>query len=544
MAEQALSGITIAEQNGPEHAIARAAVSATAFVGRTLKGPVNTPVSIASFADYQRVFGGVWQPATLSYAIEQYFDNGGRHAIIVRVANGGRPPTITLPTTGACLTLLGLWPGTREFLRASVDYDGIAAHEPDRFNLVLQRTRAANSERVEDQEIFRRLSVKAGASRHVVEALTESRLARVHGEVPAQRPNRTPAAASGAVVGYVNANTDGDDGQPLSDYDVIGAAAAHSGLFALQGAPAFAMLCIPPLTRDQDVGLSTWLVATRICRLRHAMLLVDPPASWATAQQAIDGARQWPLRADNAAMYFPRLLAFDRLRGRFELFANCGAVAGMLARGDESLPLWSAQRDDQLVLRPNMRPGCNVGETDRQRLAQFSINSFLTVRVAPDTADTLGPRTLADGNSGTNDWRYLRARRLALFVTASIEQGTRWTVFENNDQYTWLRVRGQVEAFLELLYQEGAFPQAAADEAYFVICDGRLNDPEARAAGKLHILFGIAASRPGDYHAWLLTHQSGSSRVRQVSVNRLATAGVRVTQEIETALLRSIVSTG
>jgi phage tail sheath protein FI len=107
-----------------------------------------------------------------------------------------------------------------------------------------------------------------------------------------------------------------------------------------------------------------------------------------------------------------------------------------------------------------------------------------------------------------------------------------------------MRVRGQIEAFLESLCQEGAFPQVAPDEAYFVICDGRLNDADARAAGKLHVLFGIAASRPGDYHAWLLTHQSGSSRVRQVSVNRLATAGGRVTQEIETSLLRSIVSTG
>ncbi len=540
MAEQALSGIEIAEQNGPEHAIARAAVSATAFVGRTLKGPVNTPVSVAGFAEYQHVFGGVWQPSTLSYAVEQYFDNGGRQAIIVRVANGGRPPTINLPADGARLALLGLWPGTREFLRASVDYDGIPANEPDRFNLVLQRTRSATSERVEDQEIFRRLSVKPGAPRHVIEALTESRLARVLGDVPAHRPDRTPAAASGAVVGYVPANTDGDDGQPLSDYDVIGSAAGHSGLFALEGAPPFGMLCIPPLSREQDVGLSTWLVAARVCRLRHALLLVDPPSAWSNAQQAIAGARQWPLRADNAIMYFPRLLAFDRLRGRFETFANAGAVAGMLARGDEVQPLWSAERDDQLILRPNMRPTCVVGEADRLRLAQFSVNSFLSVRPAVDGDEANSPRTLADGNAGSSDWRYLRARRLALFVTASVEQGTRWTVFESNDERTWTRVRGQVEAFLESLVQEGAFPHAAPDEAYFVMCDGRLNSKDVRASGKLHVLFGIAASRPGDYHAWLLTHQSGSSRVRQVSVNRSATAGLRVTQEIETSLLRSI----
>ena len=542
MAEQALAGITIAEQNGPEHAITRAAVSATAFVGRTLKGPVNTPVSIASFAEYQLIFGGVWQPSTLSYAVEQYFDNGGRQAIIVRVANGGRPPSVTLPAGGERLTLMGLWPGTREFLRASVDYDGLAPTEPDRFNLVLQKTRAANSERVEDQEIFRRLSVKSGASRHVTEALTESRLARVQGEVPPLRPDRTPAAASGAVVGYVGANTDGDDGQPLSDYDVIGSSSAHAGLFALEGAPPFGMLCIPPLTRDQDVGLSAWLVATRICRRRHALLLVDPPVGWSNAQQALAGARQWPLRADNAVMYFPRLLAFDRLRGRFEAFANSGAIAGMLARGDAGLPLWSAQRDDRLVLRPNMRPSCPLGETERLRLANFSVNSFLAVRSSTDGSETLGPRTLADGNSGSSDWRYLRPRRLALLVTASVEQGTRWTVFENNDAHTWTRVQDQVAAFLESLRADGAFAAAAPGEAYFVICDGRLNDAEVRAAGKLHILFGIAAARPGEYHAWLLTHQSGSSRVRQVSVNRLATAGARVTSEIETALLRRIVS--
>jgi hypothetical protein len=216
----------------------------------------------------------------------------------------------------------------------------------------------------------------------------------------------------------------------------------------------------------------------------------------------------------------------------------------MLARGDETAPLWAPERDDQLVLRPNMRPVITIGELERQRLLQHSINTFQSVRTLPADEARLGARTLADGNAGADDWRYLRARRLALLVTASIEQGTRWTVFENNDARTWERVRIQVEDFLESLRQEGAFAHANPDEAYFVICDGRLNNAEVRAAGKLHILFGIAATRPGAYHAWLLTHQSGVSRVRQVSVNRLATAGRRVDAEIETSVLRSLANAG
>ena len=161
MAERLTTGIQVAEQSGPEQAIARAPTAVTAFVGRTLRGPINRPVTISSFTDYQSIFGGLWQPSMLSYAVEQFFENGGRHALIVRIVNGARPPTLDLPAGDGTLRLEALTCGTREFLRASVDYDGIGDNEEDCFNLVIQRVRAAGSEHVEDQEIFRRLSIDA-----------------------------------------------------------------------------------------------------------------------------------------------------------------------------------------------------------------------------------------------------------------------------------------------------------------------------------------------------------------------------------------------
>src|SRR6202008_170087 len=95
------------------------------------------------------------------------------------------------PASGAVLRLIALNPGSREYLRASVDYDGIGAGEPDRFNLVVQRVRAAASELIEDQEIFLRVSVLQDSGRFVVDALLESRLVRVTGSTPAQRPRRS-----------------------------------------------------------------------------------------------------------------------------------------------------------------------------------------------------------------------------------------------------------------------------------------------------------------------------------------------------------------
>ena len=119
--------LQVAEERGPDQSISRLATARTAFVGRTLRGPVNRPVFIKSFVEFQHVFGGLWQPSLLGYAIEQFFDNGGREALIVRVVNGARSATLTLRAGEQALQLQALRPGTREFLRASVDFDNIAA---------------------------------------------------------------------------------------------------------------------------------------------------------------------------------------------------------------------------------------------------------------------------------------------------------------------------------------------------------------------------------------------------------------------------------
>jgi phage tail sheath protein FI len=536
--EQFDSQIPSADTPGSVRVIARAATSIAAFVGRTLKGPVNEPVLVRNFTDFTRVFGGLWQPSTLSYAVEQFFENGGRGAVIVRVVNGAKPPTLTLPTATGKLVLRGVGAGSREFLRTSIDYDGLNPREIDRFNLVVQRVRTAGSEQIEDQEIFRRLSVTPGAERFIADTLRDSRLVRVQGSVPTERPSRTPAAAIGAVIGYTPSNPDGDDGGPITDYDLIGSQQAGTGIFALHSAPDINLLCIPPLTREKDVGLSTLLVAGRFCRDRRAMLIVDPPAEWASNAAALDGMRQWPFRSEDAAMFFPRVVAFDRLRGRFELFAPCGVAAGIIARCDESVPVWAAAEGDAAVLRHGMRPAWNVQNADRLRLTNAGINLLSAVRVPPRMQSS--PRTLASGAAAVSDWRYLSARRFALFVMTSIERGTRWMLFGRNTQATWTLARAQVEAFLDSLYAEGAFAGRSGEASYFVVCDDRINNEETIRAGKVNIAFGFAASKPGEYHAFLVSHLPGSSRARPIGVNRFANYSPSVAVEIESSILRGL----
>jgi phage tail sheath protein FI len=525
-----LAGIQVQEEAGSGESIAEAPTAVTAFVGRCLRGPVNRPVRISGFDEFQRIFGGLWQPSLLSYSVEQFFENGGRSAIVVRVVNGARCCTLSLPAGQQPLVLEALAPGTREFLRAAVDYDGIGDNEEDCFNLVIQRVRTPGSEHIEDQEIYRRVSIDPASPRSVVAVLAESELARVAGPLPPIRPDPTPRHDPRGIAGYVLSGPDADDGGPLTDYDIIGSAARGTGLFALDAAESFNLLCIPPLARDVDVGPSTLLVANRYCRERRALLFVDPPLAWDSAAKALAEMRHWPLPSDSACMFFPRLLGYDKLRGRFESFAPSGAVAGALSRASEHWPVWNGACGEEAIVRPGLKLACAVDDEQRARLASVGVNTVQTVR----RPGRDGPKacTLAGPGAGAADWRSLPARRLALLAVNSIERGTRWMVFEPNEPPTWRRAEQQVRDFLGMLEERGAFAHREQGDRWFVLCDERVNPERYREQGTYNLLFGIPALRPGGFHAWVVSHRPGGSRVRTVSPNLAGLPDAGLTQAL------------
>ena len=127
------------------------------------------------------------------------------------------PVTVSLKCGHETLRLEGRAPGTREFLRASIDYDHIDSNDEQTFNLVIQRVRSPGSERVEVQETFRALSVDPQSPRFVTSVLLESDLMRVRGAVPLVRPDRTLMPGTNLPVGYVRSNPDGDDGKGITD---------------------------------------------------------------------------------------------------------------------------------------------------------------------------------------------------------------------------------------------------------------------------------------------------------------------------------------
>src|SRR5712691_4234574 len=78
-------GVYVEEVPSGVRTITGVATSVTAFIGRARKGPIDTAIDITSFADFEREFGGLWLDSPMSFAVRDFFLNGGARAVIVRL---------------------------------------------------------------------------------------------------------------------------------------------------------------------------------------------------------------------------------------------------------------------------------------------------------------------------------------------------------------------------------------------------------------------------------------------------------------------------
>src|SRR6478609_1383896 len=97
-------GLNVIEVDGSAPAtITGAATSVGAFNIATLRGPINSPVQVTSFAQFAERFGGFDPNGLGAYLVKGFFDNGGQRAWINRVG-GGATATATVKRSAADAT--------------------------------------------------------------------------------------------------------------------------------------------------------------------------------------------------------------------------------------------------------------------------------------------------------------------------------------------------------------------------------------------------------------------------------------------------------
>lgn len=469
------------------------------FLGRTERGPVNEPVCITSFPEYCRYFGAYLADGAVARGVHDYFLHGGRRAVVVRVANRARRASLDLPGESEPLRLQARYPGRHEVLRVSIDYEQVEK-DPCLFNLVVQRVSAAGNRLVEDQEIYPLISTREGDTRFVGSVLGDSRLIALAGPVPPERPLATPPERPGDPVRYVSLNAAGDDGEELSDYDIIGSDRDGTGLFAFERGPRIDLLAIP-LPPGRELGTTAFVAAARYCERRRATLIWDPPWSWQSADAAILGSRRLELANHSVMTYFPRI----RPRGAQARFAGglpaSGAIAGMLAARDRR-GVFGRDEDVDYTLRAALTPVLNLTSLEAQRLARYGINAF--VNATGGANRLVGRVTLAISS--------LDRQRLRAFILNSIESAIAEAADEHDLGNAVLRSEWQLRRFLEDLFRHGALCGRTATQSYFVETCG------AAAGAPPGLRFGFALREPGRYSEYavdLAGQRAG--RIRQAT---------------------------
>lgn len=485
-------GVYVEEVASGVRTLVGVATSITAFVGRALRGPTNDPVTIGSFAEYEREFGGLWRDSTLGHSVRAYFQNGGSQAVIVRLyaVDGTKAPK-ALVTVGTNLKLEaaseGAW-GSK--LRAEVDLnvtDDAATRlglvKADLFNLKVTDLGTGQT------EIHRNLSIKDSARRVDRALKADSALVRMSGPLPVAMPTAEVKDFAAAFDGLA---------LTAAAFTGPGTAANKQGLFALDRADLFNLLVIPPHVPGGAIEAALVGDAARYCEDRRAFLIVDPPGTWTSVATAVAGQADVGTTSKNAAVFFPRLRAPDPLReGQLDDFAPGGALAGVFARTDAERGVWKAPAGIDAVLAGVPQLSVPLTDGENGQLNPLGVNCLRTLPAAGRVV--WGARTRQGDDRLGSEWKYIPVRRLALFIEESLYRGTQWVVFEPNDEPLWSQIRLNIGSFLQGLFRQGAFQGKSPREAYFVKVDRDTTTQADINRGVVNIHVGFAPLKPAEF---------------------------------------------
>ncbi len=496
----AFPGVYIEEIQSGVHTITGVATSITAFVGRAARGPVNQATTVTSFADFQRNFGSPSPSHMLGYAVNDFYRNGGSQAIIVRVYKTAGVAAATLNPGGLPLKAAseGSWANN---LVATILLDGNAAAAQrlgvtvsDLFTLKITDNGTGVTETYHDLTVIASANrfdrVLAGASSLVLSNVADPYV-----------PPAMPTAAAGVGPAIAAAPEIAPDANTFINQG------PKKGLFALEDADLFNMLCIPPYDTDNIDMAGLAGAVTDLCTRRRAMWILDSPTTWTTPQKAAAGknANDLVTSSTNAAVFFPRYTRPNA--DGVAVFPPCGAVAGVFARTDSERGVWKAPAGISAAILGAQALSVHLTDAENGLLNPLGVNCL---RDMLGSRVVWGSRTLQGDDRLTSQWKYIPVRRTALYIEESLYRGTQWVVFEPNDEPLWAQIRLNVGAFLHGMFRQGAFQGATPAEAYFVKCDKDTTTQTDINSGVVNIIVGFEPLKPAEFVIISLQQIAGS----------------------------------
>lgn len=253
-------------------------------------------------------------------------------------------------------------------------------------------------------------------------------------------------------------------------------------------------LLVIPETFDLDIAEAREVInaAIRLCEIRQAFYLIDPPALLRRVE--LMQWLHWLTPSCNAALYYPAIRIADPMsENGMRFIASSGAIAGVYARTDLAKGVWMSPAGNHAMLIGVQGITTTLTNADNDELNRSGVN---TVRTFPGLGTVVwGARTL----SQDVDWKYIHVRRTAMYLEASIRESLSWVVSESNTETLWAEIHNTVINFMYRLFQRGVFQGLKTTEAYLVKCDRDTTSETDQANGSINLHIGFALLKPAEF---------------------------------------------
>jgi phage tail sheath protein FI len=293
----------------------------------------------------------------------------------------------------------------------------------------------------------------------------------------------------------------GDDGSPVSNFDLIGVADRKSGLHALDDVNDVNFVAIPGASDPPVVS-----AAAGYCGVRQdCFFIADAPGKRDKDLPVTDPARVRDFMRNKvspknsyAALYYPWLEIADRAgagKNPRRYVPPSGFMAGMFARIDNQRGVWKAPAGTEAGIIGAIGLEYSVTDSEQDVLNPIGVNC---IRHFADSGLVVwGARTFATLTDP--EYRYVPVRRYTIYLRQSIYRGTQWAVFEPNDAPLWSQLKANIDDFMLGEFRKGALAGATPAEAFDVKCDADLNPPSEVNAGRVNMEVRFAPLKPAEF---------------------------------------------
>lgn len=493
------------------------------FVGPHARGPLDATL-VTSFQQYVTLFGGFTLPDDLTFAVYQFFNNGGRQCYIVRVVDGTEVPATAhlndqeTGTPQVTLTVDATDPGAwGNALAVSVTPSAV---DPNRFTLTIYSGGVSAASVVER---FMDLTMDPDDPRYVGAVVNSPTNGSAYVEVTdpgllaggsltladvTPAPTGTGSGPTFVVVPVVL--TGGADGGVPSNTNW------DAALAKVDGVESPVTLNLPGITSSTLVNKALSYANGR----GDVFVVVDgvtqsgstPPT---VADQISAAAAYSATNLSYGAVYFPRPRISDpssNAVGATRVVPAGGAVVGQYVANDAAFGVQKTPAGLGARIANAVGLEVTLSNSDLDTLNLSNINA---IRSLPGAGVVIfGGRTLT--RTGKAD-KYVSVRRSLILLEAEMSRLTQFALFEANDYLLWQQISNVLDQYLMGFWTTGGLAGDTAGQAFYVVCDETNNTAQTIANGELHIDVGVALQKPAEFIAIRVSQYDGTVSVAEAA---------------------------